>query len=286
MNRLITRPCLVVLASLLILTPPLLSQENFPLPPEKEESFASWFNALGERETEQLFNDGEAQFKQGKWDKGALIFGRLAKLSPTKNQEAHLRVVQCHYYRGDGERAVSWAKSATERFPSSAKAHKLLGDSYGLLAEVKKQIKAYEKCLELGPDDPEVHLQLAIAYDKVDKPNKTVEHAQRAVQLDASYKKRLQPIIKNSNVARRIGNIITDVLRETETSQLTDEQIDEYARRVGEILGQEPYKENLRNPHQSPATNFRKAFKRLKLRKDNVFRPLRKSAKTENKEKK
>ena len=243
MNRLITRRCLILFATMLILTPPLLSEETFPQPPEKEASFASWFNALGERETEQLFKEGEDQFKQEKWAKAALIFGRMAKLSPTKKKEAHLRVIQCHCYRGDGERALSWAKSATERFPDSAKAHKLLGDSYGLLADVTHQINAYEKSLELNPDDPEVHLQLAIAYDKVDKPNKTVEHAQRAVQLDASYKKRLRPIIRNSNVARRIGNIITDVLRETETSQLTDEQIDEYARRVGEILGQEENKE-------------------------------------------
>ena len=277
MNRLITRRSLFFLASIIILTPPLLAEDTFPQPPEKEESFASWFNALGEKETEQLFKDGEEQFKQEKWDKAALIFGRMAKLSPTKNREAHLRVVQCHCCRGDGERAVPWAKSATERFPNSAKAYKLLGDSYGLLAKIKKQISAYERSLQIGPDDPEVHLQLAIAYDKVDKPNKTVEHAQRAVQLDASYKKRLRPIIKNSNVARRIGQIITDVLRETETSQLTDEQIDEYARRVGEILGQEHHKGHLRHPYQGAATKFRKAFKRMKLRKG--------EPKIENKEK-
>jgi hypothetical protein len=61
-----------------------------------------------------------------------------------------------------------------------------------------------------------------------------------AVQLDPAYRSRLKPIIHNSNMARDVGRIIDEVLRESEDGQLTDEQINDFARRVGDILEEEP----------------------------------------------
>ena len=244
-KRVITVSCFIIVLFVLTLAPCLRAEDSvFPPPPSKEQTFAGWFNALGEKETENLFKEAEQLFVQEKYEKAALIFGRLAKASPTKSKEAHLRVVECHCRRGDGPRARQWAEAATVRFPDCAKGWTLLGQANGLVGRLQEQIDAFEKSLAIYPNDPEVHFQLCLAYDKLDKPNKMVEHAQSAVRLDGSYKKRLSPLIKNSNVARRIGQIITDVLQQSKGSQLTDEQIDEYARRVGEILGDE----NIRKP--------------------------------------
>ncbi len=246
---------LIFLLSLLAVCSVRANNEEFPEPPTEDRSWVSWFSVLGESESKKLFSEGKELFDKGKHDRAALVFGRIAQSGLAKAKEAHSYVAKCHHKRGDHKRTISWGRAFLSRYKATAEVLWLLANSHAAQKHYDKQVNVFERLIDLTPNDPELHLQLAVAYDKIDKPNKTVEHAQRAVQIDSSYKKRLQPIIRNSNVARRIGNIITSVLRETETSQLTDEQIDEYARRVGEILGDDPYKRD-----------FRDTFKRYRMK--------------------
>ena len=139
------------------------------------------------------------------------------------------------------EKAVKYFKAYGKKYDENADLMKNLGQAYGLCAEFKHQIKCYKKSIEFGTgiDKADIHFQLALAYDRTAQHSKTIEHAQLAVQLNPDYKKKLQPLIKNSNLAQDVGNIVDEVLRETEDSQLSDEQINEFARRVGDILGEE-----------------------------------------------
>lgn len=139
------------------------------------------------------------------------------------------------------EKAVQYFKTYGRKYKETADLMKNLGQAYGLCAEFRQQIRCYKKSIEFdsGIDKADVHFQLALAYDRTAQHSKTIEHAQLAVQLNPDYKKKLQPLIKNSNLAQDVGNIVDEVLRETEDSQLSDEQINEFARRVGDILGEE-----------------------------------------------
>ena len=139
------------------------------------------------------------------------------------------------------EKAVEYFKAYAAKYKENAELMKNMGQAYGLCAEFRKQITCYQKSLEYesGGDKADIHFQLALAFDRLGKHNKTIEHAQLAVQLNPDYKKKLQPLIKNSNLAQDVGSIVDEVLRETEDSQLSDEQINEFARRVGDILGEE-----------------------------------------------
>lgn len=139
------------------------------------------------------------------------------------------------------EKAVEYFTDYGKKYGENAEQMKNLGQAYGLCAEFPNQIRCYKKSIEFGSgiDKADVHFQLALAYDRTAQHSKTIEHAQLAVQLNPDYKKKLQPLIKNSNLAQDVGNIVDEVLRETEDSQLSDEQINEFARRVGDILGEE-----------------------------------------------
>ena len=80
---------------------------------------------------------------------------------------------------------------------------------------------------------------LALAYDKVDNSPKVLEHAQKAIRIDPDYKEKLKPRIKDSNVSKKIGGIVTRVLEDSKYERLTDEKIEEYAEEIGRILGEE-----------------------------------------------
>ena len=194
---------------------------------------------MSSSQLDEMYGKAYSSFCNEKFMDAAPMFACLSR-SKIKTQDSLFYLGNCFLKEAEEpDKAIKYFQDYKQKYGEDARVLFAMGSAYGLSGQFQKQIDCFERSLQFEPDDPETHFQLALAYDKVDKPNKTVEHAQRAVQLDAGFKKRLQPLIKNSKVARRIGNIITDVLRETETSQLSDEQIDEYARRVGEILGEE-----------------------------------------------
>ena len=133
-----------------------------------------------------------------------------------------------------------------------------LAQAHGLVGNFQKQIEIFEESLLRNPDDPEVHFQLGLAYDQMENPPKLVEHFQRAVQLDASYKKRLGATIKNLKTAGAIGRDIEMIMDRTEDSLLSEEEIDALARRFANKFGlDEPTPEQMRNIKEK-AKGFRR----------------------------
>jgi len=200
---------------------------------------SSWFSALGDEEAAPIYEKASHAMATGDFPAAIVLFSRLAATSSYKGLEVLLNLADCHCKSADPKRSLQWLKVFDDRFEACARSHFLRGQCLFLHGQFDQAVLAYKQSLQFNPDDPETHLQLAIAYDMTDAPNMTVTHAQKAVQLDSSYKKRLAPLIQNSNVSRRIGKIITEVLRDTEQTTLTNEQMDDYARRVGKILGEE-----------------------------------------------
>ena len=156
------------------------------------------------------------------------------------------------------ELAIKYFQLTLDKRPKDEEALLGLAQSYGLVGDFKKQIQMFEECLLYSPDNPEVHFQLGLAYDQVENPPKLIEHFQRAVQLDASYKKRLQPLIKTLKTAGAIGRDIEMIIKKTENSILSEEEIDELARRFAQKFGlDEPTPEQLQN-FKDKANGFRR----------------------------
>lgn len=214
----------------------------------------SWFLALDDGEASRLYGRGLTLLLEGRPAEAAVLLGRVVCRSRHEPEAAEAALADAHLKAGAPDRACLWYDHWLATYGPDPQVLRNLGVARGATGDTTGAAAALEASLALNDADPETHFQYALVCDRLDRPRDTVAHAQKAVQLDATFKTRLQPLIKNSRVARRIGNIITDVLKQTEGSALTDEQIDEYARRVGQILGEEnlaprslTVKERLRN---------------------------------------
>jgi tetratricopeptide (TPR) repeat protein len=229
-----------VILSLFLTTFSFAEDGAFSAPLNDKPSF-SWFSAaVPDEVAEEMYMEAKALAAEGTLDKAVRIFGMLASLSPAKCQSSHLEVARCHINRNDSKRAFQWLTAYNKKYGESDGSMFLLGNALALDEDFEKAASAYESSLKLNDKDPAVHLALALVYDRLSQFNKVIEHSQMAVQLDPAYRSRLKPIIHNSNMARDVGRIIDEVLRESEDGQLTDEQINDFARRVGDILEEEP----------------------------------------------
>ena len=132
--------------------------------------------------------------------------------------------------------------------------HLALGKLEALRGDVSREIAHYERVLQMDQDWGEAHFLLALAYDKVDNSPKVLEHAQKAIRIDPEYKAKLKPRIKDSNVSRKIGRLVSHVLRDQKYERLTDEQIEAYARDMAQMLGGGP--KSLPPPAPRPASPF------------------------------
>jgi len=115
-----------------------------------------------------------------------------------------------------------------------------LAQIYGLLDLKDKEIESYEKALELQPDWADCHFRLALAYDKSKRPDaarKTFENAKAAIRLKGEYKKKFQEVLKNSEVAKQIAGIVSEIIEKSENDQLTDQETEKYAKKFQEMLG-------------------------------------------------
>lgn len=185
------------------------------------------------------------------WDEGKrmLQFGQ-AKVAISKFQEAFKfgqDKYEVDYQLGHAFLKDERAENAIYHFEQALESnqedprelHLGMGMAYSLQGDVNKEIASYERILQIDPDYGEAHFMLALAYDKVDNSPKVLEHAQKAIRIDPEYKEKLKPRIKDSNVSKKIGRIVSNVLKDSKYERLTDEKIEEYAEEIGRILGEE-----------------------------------------------
>lgn len=116
-----------------------------------------------------------------------------------------------------------------------------LAQVYGLLDDKDKEIENYEKALDLDQKWAECHFRLALAYDKskrTDAARKTFEHAKAAIREKSEYKKKFQEVLKNSDVAKQIASIVSEIIEKSENDQLTDAETEKYAQKFQQMLGE------------------------------------------------
>jgi tetratricopeptide (TPR) repeat protein len=129
----------------------------------------------------------------------------------------------------------------TANFRALGKLHVLSGDP-------ARAVRAFHDALAEDPDDDETHVLMAVTYDSVGHTPKVLEHSQKAIRIDPANKAKLKPFIRNSNVSKRIGCIVSKVLEDSKYERLTDEAIEGYAEEIGEILGEDGLRRGPRKP--------------------------------------
>jgi tetratricopeptide (TPR) repeat protein len=138
-----------------------------------------------------------------------------------------------------------------------------LGAAYGLVPDSDKEIASFEKALELDPNHAEGHFRAAIAFDKSKRPEAarhTFEHAKSAIRINPQrYKLRFQNMLKNSDVAARVAGLVKKIIGESESDELTEQKVNDYADEFQRMLGSgDPAKK---------AEEFQKMLKRPEVQK-------------------
>jgi tetratricopeptide (TPR) repeat protein len=159
--------------------------------------------------------------------------------------KAYYFLGSAHLYRGDdGSDYVHKAQEFLEKslkLDTDANTFFDLAQVYGLMGNQDKEIEYYEKALELKSRWAECHFRLALAYDKSqrpDAPRKTFENAKAAIREKAEYKKKFQEVLKNSDVAKKIAGIVSEIIEKSENDQLTDAETEKYAKKFQDMLGE------------------------------------------------
>jgi len=156
---------------------------------------------------------------------------------------------QCLLDEGDHpEKAREAFDRCLKTNPQDVEALVGTADACGLQGDFAEQARHLEAATALDPDDPETHFKLGLAYDQLEDFPKLLERFQTAVKLDAAYKKRIASVLKNLRGAHKVARELELILQMTETTQLSDAQISEFANRFARMFGvEEPTGDQLKD---------------------------------------
>lgn len=179
----------------------------------------------------------EALLRMGASEKAlARLSGEAAARLPLARREAlRARALLALERAEEAEESI---QAALEAEPESLPLYLVAAQVYALQGKKVPRLMALQRAVQLDPDSGEAHFQLALAYDDLDNSPKVLEHAQKAIRIDPANKERLKPRIAQSNVSRKIGKIVTQVLRDSKFERLDDDRIQGYAEEIGKILGE------------------------------------------------
>lgn len=195
--------------------------------------------AADKAKADEAFTQGKDALKYGQPDEAILRFKEAYKFGRKRDDELDFNLGKAYLEAEKPDQALFHLKKQVEVDDQDQSVYLAIGKAHSLKSETDKEIEAYQKALDLDPEYGDAHFMLALAYDKVKNHPKTFEHAQRAIRIDPYFKEKLKPRIKDSNVAKKIGGIVTQVLEDSKYERLTDEKIEEYAEEIGRILGEE-----------------------------------------------
>jgi tetratricopeptide (TPR) repeat protein len=190
------------------------------------------------KKAKEAWEDGNNALSFGPYSKAASFYRDAYRYGYDKSQVDY-QLGKAFLKDEKPDKAVFHFQRVLKSEEGNREFHLALGKAYGLLDDVPKEIASYQRGIQIDDNYGEAHFMLALAYDKVKNSPKVLEHAQKAIRIDPEFKEKLKPRIKDSNVSKEIGKIVTNVLRDSKFERLTDEKIEEYAEEIGRILGEE-----------------------------------------------
>jgi tetratricopeptide (TPR) repeat protein len=119
------------------------------------------------------FDDAQELYRAKRYPEARAAFEAVAAAEPT-NAAAAFHLGQLALMRNDEAEAVKWLEKAAALTPTSARYARALGDAYGRSAQkaglfsklglARKCLTAYQKAVELDPEDVNAHYALMSFY--------------------------------------------------------------------------------------------------------------------------
>lgn len=156
---------------------------------EIDEAIAHYRRALqlAPDEPTALGNLGNALRQQGKLDEAIVCYGKCVSLAPD-SVPARVNLAAALVQARRHDRALYHLREALRRDPRSAEACKGMGNALFGKADYRGAVEAYDRAVELGARDHEVHHNAATALQYLGRMDEAESHYRKAVALrpDAS----------------------------------------------------------------------------------------------------
>lgn len=143
-------------------------------------------------DTEQMIRDGIALHDQQKYGEAIELYERVLELEPD-NVLAGYELAFAHQANGDLDNCIKVAESTFEQSRDAEADDYVLASLYGMLASCHSAggatdiaLGVFEEGLEQYPDNYDLHFNIAITFAKRQQFDESVEHLQRAAELDPS----------------------------------------------------------------------------------------------------
>ena len=126
----------------------------------------------------------------------------------------HLRIGHIYYQLDDLDQAIFHLKKTYTK--PSVKALKLLAKALSKKEDHLEEVRVRGLLLELTPHSPIAHTNMGQAYEKINKPEKAIEHYKLAIQKYNKHKmayKKLWEIFESLKDFYEMRQVLTDFLR-------------------------------------------------------------------------
>ena len=117
---------------------------------------------------------GLAYGRLGNWDESISALKSTIELDGT-NYSAELNLGVAYSQKRMFDEALAAFRRSITINPDYAAGHKALGQMFLFLGQAGQAVKSLEKAKQLSPNDPEIHAELARAYEANGEPRKAVE---------------------------------------------------------------------------------------------------------------
>lgn len=157
-------------------------------------------------------NLGEALLNSGELDAACEHLDRAIQLLPRGDDSASARYLRAKIYtaRGDTANAAEELQKAVAMRPRFPQAWSDLGEARKTLLEDAAALAAFQRAVELAPDDPIAQYRLGAAYLDADQPKAAVEHLELSYRLnpaDQSTLNALQAALRRQGRTREADEI-------------------------------------------------------------------------------
>ncbi|KAI9101085.1 hypothetical protein DFS34DRAFT_613103 [Phlyctochytrium arcticum] len=134
---------------------------------------------------QEWFKDGTRKWNEDDIQGALDCFEKSAWSQPTA--DAYYNIANCHLQLGKHEAAIkAWEKSL-ELDPDNADVHVNLANVYALIVkDSDKAVKHYEKAVKLDPEDGEIRFNFAVVLDSMNRLEHAIEQYKLAVEKGAT----------------------------------------------------------------------------------------------------
>ena len=138
-------------------------------------------------------------------DKALEEFKKELEIQPG-HPSALMQIAYEYLNRGDAKTALPWAQQAVAAAPKEFAAHKALGQALIDAGDIEGAIKELLVGIELAPESPGLHFQLARAYQRAGRMEDAQRERDEFTRLDrlANYNEKLYEFVTNRNDVDRI----------------------------------------------------------------------------------